>query len=122
MLAQALIELYGTIDSSYKKTDIKIIGTRHGEKLYETLVTHEEMARAIDMGNYYRIPSDTRDLNYDKYFTEGDQDISRINDYHSHNTERLSVEQMKELLKELRFVRVDLGLEGAARSTEIVSE
>ena len=113
VLAQALIELYGTIDGSYKETDIKIIGT---------LVTHEEMARAIDMGNYYRIPSDTRDLNYDKYFTEGDQDISRIDDYHSHNTERLSVEEMKELLKELRFVRVDLGLEGAARSTEIVSE
>lgn len=122
VLAQALIALYGTINSSYKKTDIKIIGTRHGEKLYETLVTHEEMARAIDMGNYYRIPSDTRDLNYDKYFTEGDQDITRINDYHSHNTERLSVEQMKELLKELRFVRVDLGLEEAARSAEIVSE
>lgn len=122
VLSQALIELYGTIDCSYKKTDVKIIGTRHGEKLYETLVTHEEMARAIDMGNYYRIPSDTRDLNYDKYFTEGDQDISRIDDYHSHNTERLSVEEMKGLLKELRFVRVDLGLEGAARSTEIVSE
>jgi UDP-glucose 4-epimerase len=99
-----------------------VIGTRHGEKLYETLVTREEMARAIDMGNYWRIPCDSRDLNYDKFFTEGNQDLAKIEDYHSHNTRRLDVEGMKELLLKLRFIREDLGLEPHAKSKEIRSE
>jgi UDP-glucose 4-epimerase len=83
----------------------RVIGTRHGEKLYETLVTREEMARAEDMGNYFRIPCDTRDLNYDKYFSKGQEDVSVIEDYHSHNTTRLDVEGMKELLLKLPEVR-----------------
>lgn len=116
VLAEALKELYHT------NTEVKTIGTRHGEKLYETLVTREEMAKAIDMGNYYRIPCDTRDLNYDKFFTEGDEDVSKIEDYHSHNTTRLDVEGMKKLLLKLRFIREDLGLEEKAKSTEIRSE
>jgi polysaccharide biosynthesis domain protein len=101
---------------------VKVIGTRHGEKLYETLVTREEMVRAIDMGDYYRIPCDTRDLNYDKYFTKGNEEISKIEDYHSHNTRRLDVEGMKELLLKLRFVREDMGLEARAKAREIRSE
>lgn len=99
-----------------------MIGTRHGEKLYETLVTREEMAKAIDMGEYYRIPCDNRDLNYDKYFKEGDEKIATIEDYHSHNTTRLNVEGMKELLLKLRFIREDLGLEERRKSSEIRSE
>ena len=116
VLAQALKDLY------HADTEVKTIGTRHGEKLYETLVTREEMAKAIDMGNYYRIPCDTRDLNYDKFFTEGNEDVARIEDYHSHNTARLDVEGMKDLLLKLRFIREDLGLEEKAKSTEIKSE
>jgi len=88
-----------------KDTPVKVIGTRHGEKLYETLVTREEMARAEDMGNYYRIPCDTRDLNYDKYFVEGQEKVSVIEDYHSHNTRRLNVEEMKSLLLQLGEIR-----------------
>ena len=121
-LAQALKEIYSTIDSKYGETEVKVIGTRHGEKLYETLVTREEMARAIDMGDYWRIPCDTRDLNYDKFFTEGNEDVSKIEDYHSHNTRRLDIEGMKELLLKLRFIREDLGLEPRAKSREIRSE
>jgi len=98
-LARALKELLK------KDTPVKVIGTRHGEKLYETLVTREEMARAEDMGNYYRIPCDTRDLNYDKYFEEGQEKISVIEDYHSHNTHRLNVEEMKSLLMQLSEIR-----------------
>ena len=90
-LAQALKETYGKINPKYMDTEVKIIGTRHGEKQYETLVTREEMARAIDMGQYFRIPCDTRDLNYDKYFTKGNKEVTRIEDYHSHNTIRLDV-------------------------------
>ena len=99
VLAQAVIELY---KSSSK---IRVIGTRHGEKLYETLVTREEMAKSEDMGDYYRIPADNRDLNYNKYFVEGEEDISKIDDYHSHNTSRLDVEGMKKLLFKLELVR-----------------
>ena len=95
VLAKALTELYNS------KVEIRTIGTRHGEKLYETLVTREEMAKAMDMGNYFRIPADNRDLNYDKYFVEGQHEVSVIDDYHSHNTARLDVEGMKELLKKL---------------------
>lgn len=121
-LAQALKEIYAKINPEYGKTEIKIIGTRHGEKLYETLVTREEMARAIDMGNYYRIPCDTRDLNYDKYFTKGNVEMSLIEDYHSHNTHRLNLDEMKELLMKLNFIKEDLGLEKKEKSREIRSE
>jgi UDP-N-acetylglucosamine 4,6-dehydratase/5-epimerase len=86
-------------------TEVKVIGTRHGEKLYETLVTREEMARAEDMGNYFRIPCDTRDLNYDKFFVKGQEEISRTEDYNSHNTHRLDVKGMKELLLKLPEVK-----------------
>jgi len=89
-------------------TPYHIIGTRHGEKRYETLVTREEMARAEDMGNYFRIPCDTRDLNYDKYFSQGQTEVSRIEDYHSHNTHQLDVKEMKELLLKLETVREQL--------------
>lgn len=122
VLAQALKEVYARIDSKYSATEIKVIGTRHGEKLYETLVTREEMAKAIDMGAYYRIPCDTRDLNYDKFFTEGNEEISKAEDYHSHNTRRLNIEGMKELLLKLRFIREDLGLEQRAKAKDIRSE
>ena len=121
-LAKALKEIYAKIKPEYGETEVKVIGTRHGEKLYETLVTREEMAKAIDMGDYYRIPCDTRDLNYDKFFTEGNEDIARIEDYHSHNTARLDVEGMKKLLLKLRFIREDLGMEEKAKSAEIKSE
>lgn len=116
VLAQALKELYKT------DTEVKIIGTRHGEKLYETLVTREEMVKSVDMGDYFRIPCDNRDLNYDKFFIEGSEDVSRIEDYHSHNTARLDVERMKKLLLRLRFIREDLGLEATERGSEIISE
>jgi UDP-glucose 4-epimerase len=86
-------------------SDIKIIGTRHGEKLYETLISREEMSRADDIGNYYRIPSDSRDLNYDNYFTKGLEKISDINDYTSHNTIQLNVSQIKDLLLKLDIVK-----------------
>ncbi len=121
-LAQALKELYAKVDPKYGATEVKVIGTRHGEKLYETLVTREEMSKAIDMGNYFRIPCDTRDLNYDKFFTQGSEEISRIEDYHSHNTRRLDVEGMKEQLLRLRFVQADLGMIEAVKSKEIRSE
>lgn len=101
VLAKAIIELYKS------NSQVKIIGTRHGEKLYETLVTREEMAKAEDMGNYFRIPADNRDLNYDKYFVEGQEEVSVIDDYHSHNTERLDVEGMKALLMKLDIVTGD---------------
>ena len=98
ILAQAMIELYQS------KSKVRVIGTRHGEKLYETLVTREEMAKAQDMGNYFRVPADTRDLNYDKFFVEGQQEVSVIDDYHSHNTARLDLEGMKKLLLQLDMV------------------
>ncbi|RJG02927.1 polysaccharide biosynthesis protein [Noviherbaspirillum sedimenti] len=88
-----------------RANDIKIIGTRHGEKLYESLVSREEMARADDLGGYYRIPADSRDLNYDKYFVEGETAISQIDDYTSHNTHRLNVEKVKEVLMKLDIIR-----------------
>lgn len=121
-LADALKQIYSEIDLSYADTEVKIIGTRHGEKLYETLVTREEMAKAIDLGNYFRIPCDTRDLNYDKFFTEGNKDMTSIDDYHSHNTRRLDVEGMKEQLMRLRFIQEDLGLIPRAKARDIRSE
>lgn len=88
--------------------EIKIIGTRHGEKLYESLVNREEMVKVIDLENYYRIPADTRDLNYNKYFSEGEDKISEVEEYTSHNTTRLDVEGTKELLLKLDFIRADV--------------
>lgn len=101
-LAQALLELFN-VDN-----EIKVIGTRHGEKLYESLMTREEMAHAEDLGRYYRIPADNRDLNYNKYFVEGEQDLSQTEDYHSHNTQRLNIEQIKVKLLTLQLVRDEL--------------
>ncbi|MFD0931598.1 polysaccharide biosynthesis protein [Psychroflexus salinarum] len=98
-LAQAVKEL------CQADNEIKIIGTRHGEKLYETLCTREEMIKAEDMGDFYRIPADNRNLNYEKYFSEGEEAISAIEDYNSHNTEQQGVEGMKKLLKELPIVQ-----------------
>lgn len=121
-LAEAIKEIYAKVDPKYGETEVRVIGTRHGEKLYETLVTREEMLRAEDMGNYYRIPCDTRDLNYDKYFIQGNQEVEKIEDYNSHNTRRLDVEGMKELLMKLRFVQADLGLIEADTKREIRSE
>ena len=122
VLAEALKEIYSQVKQEYANTEVKVIGTRHGEKLYETLVTREEMAKAIDMGNYFRIPCDNRDLNYDKYFTDGNEEVSKIEDYHSHNTSRLDVEGMKEQLMRLRFIQEDLGLISRSKSKEIRSE
>lgn len=101
-LAKALKELYKADNT------IKIIGTRHGEKLYESLVNREDMVKADDMGGYYRIPADNRDLNYERYFSEGEEDISKIEDYHSHNTNRLDVAGTKDLLMKLDFIRNDV--------------
>jgi UDP-glucose 4-epimerase len=101
-LAQALKELFG------KNNPIRVIGTRHGEKLYESLLSREEMAHAEDMGNYYRIPADNRDLNYNKFFSDGEEKISHLEDYTSHNTERLNVEKVKALLLKLDFIQEQL--------------
>ncbi|CDN30874.1 UDP-N-acetylglucosamine 4,6-dehydratase [Mucinivorans hirudinis] len=104
VLAEALKGLYKA------DTAVRVIGTRHGEKLYETLVTREEMAKSIDMGEYYRIPCDNRDLNYDNFFSKGDEDASKIEDYHSHNTAQLDVDGMTKLLLKLTEIREDLGI------------
>ncbi|HRY31345.1 MAG TPA: polysaccharide biosynthesis protein [Bacteroidales bacterium] len=102
VLAEALTDLYNAA------LPVRVIGTRHGEKLFETLVNREEMARAEDMGSYYRIPADTRDLNYGKYFTEGEARVSEVEDYTSHNTHLLNVEEMKQLLLKLPLIRKDI--------------
>jgi UDP-glucose 4-epimerase len=102
VLAKALLELYKSTNP------IKIIGTRHGEKLYETLVNREEMAKAEDLVDYYRIPADTRDLNYNRYFVEGETKIAQIEEYTSHNTHRLNIEETKQLLLELDFISEDI--------------
>lgn len=101
-LAQALLELFNA------NNEIKVIGTRHGEKLYESLMTREEMAHAEDLVGYYRIPADNRDLNYNKFFVEGEQTLSQAEDYHSHNTERLNVSQVKEKLLKLDYIQQEL--------------
>ena len=121
VLAEALKQTYAKIDPKYAETEVKVIGTRHGEKIYETLVTREEMARAVDCGEYYRIPCDARDLNYDKV-EGGNPEIEKMEEYHSHNTRRLDVEGMKELLLKLNFIREDLGLQPRAKAKEIRSE
>jgi len=102
-LAQALCEIF-----HYDPKNIVIIGTRHGEKLYETLLTREEMAKAEDLGRYYRIPADNRDLNYEKYFSSGSPQISYGWEYTSHNTERLDVEGVKKLLLQLDYIQQEL--------------
>ena len=89
---------------------IKVIGTRHGEKLYETLLTREERVKAEDLGGYYRIVPDDRDLNYGKYFTEGEEKIAEVEDYNSHNTRRLNIEEIKELLLKLEYIRQELSI------------
>ncbi|OHT44635.1 polysaccharide biosynthesis protein [Flavobacterium tructae] len=108
-LAQALKELCNA------DNEVKIIGTRHGEKLYETLCTREEMVKAEDMGEFYRIPADNRDLNYAQYFSEGEEDVSLIEDYHSHNTEQQGVEGMKKLLSTLPLIRKEVFGEDVAQ-------
>ncbi len=101
-LAQALKELFSS------DAQVKTIGTRHGEKLYESLISREEMAHAEDMGDYYRIPADNRDLNYAKYYSEGEQEIALFDDYTSHNTRRLNVAQIKQLLLGLDYIKEEL--------------
>lgn len=121
VLAEALKQVYSKVDPKYGNSEVKVIGTRHGEKLYETLVTREEMARSEDMGEYYRIPCDARDLNYDKV-EGGNLEIEKMEEYHSHNTRRLTVDEMSELLHKLTFIREDLGLQPRVHSKEIRSE
>lgn len=101
-LAQALKELF------HVDNEIKIIGTRHGEKLYETLLTKEEHVVAQDLGGFFRVPADQRDLNYDKYFVEGNEEIQQVEDYHSHNTQRLNVEEIKDKLRNLEYIQEEL--------------
>ncbi|MCI9592470.1 MAG: polysaccharide biosynthesis protein [Lachnospiraceae bacterium] len=104
-LAEAVCELFGN------KQEPHIIGTRHGEKLYESLLTREEMVRAVDFGDYYVVPSDNRDLNYSKYFSKGQVEFSEAQDYTSHNTRRLNKEEMKEMLLSLDYVKEQLSME-----------
>ncbi|AON56569.1 polysaccharide biosynthesis protein [Herbaspirillum seropedicae] len=111
MLAQALLELFGS------SVPLKVIGMRHGEKIYETLATREELAKAEDMGDYYRVPMDDRDLNYGKYFTEGDTKEPTLDDYHSHNTQQLDLQEVKQLLLTLPQVRAEL--QAAGRPVEL---
>lgn len=102
VLAKAVTELFPA------KSDIKVIGIRHGEKLYETLLTNEECANAVDMDNFYRVPADNRDLNYDKYFKEGNENRNKLTEFNSNNTERLSVEQVKQKLLSLSYIQEEL--------------
>lgn len=102
VLAKALIELFES------DSQIKIIGTRHGEKLYETLCTREEMVKAIDLPGFYQIPADNRDLNYAQYFEEGDVKTATVEDYNSHNTQRLTVEETKALLLTLDLIKDEI--------------
>jgi UDP-N-acetylglucosamine 4,6-dehydratase len=103
-LAKSLIDLFKS------NVKVRVIGTRHGEKLYESLVTREEMAKAEDIENYYRIPCDERDLNYNKYFIEGEEKVSNYDDYHSHNTKQLDVNEMTQMLLKLQLIQEDLSL------------
>jgi len=103
ILAKTLTQLLGRPEHK-----ISVIGTRHGEKLYEALLTREEMVSAEDMGEYYRIPADVRDLNYSKYFEEGEEVVTQANEYHSHNTRQLQVNELKDLLLNLREIQGDL--------------
>lgn len=102
--AKAVLELF----DKEKKSEIKIIGIRHGEKMYETLLTNEECAKAIDMGNFYRVPADNRDLNYDNFFVNGDKDRNPLHEFDSSNTDLLSVEEVKEKLLALSYIQEEL--------------
>ncbi len=102
VLAKAVKELFNA------DNEIKVIGIRHGEKMYETLLTNEECARAIDMGNFFRVPADQRDLNYDKYFKEGNQERTKLTEFNSNNTEILSIGQVKEKLLSLKYIRDEI--------------
>ena len=102
--AEAVCELFGA-----DKSNIKVIGIRHGEKMYETLLTNEECANAVDLGNFYRVPCDKRGLNYDKYFIKGDTARNTLTEFNSNNTELLSVEQVKEKLSRLEYIKQELG-------------
>jgi UDP-glucose 4-epimerase len=104
VLAQAVKELFNA------DNEVKVIGIRHGEKMYETLLTNEECARAIDMGGFFRVPADQRDLNYDKYFVEGNQERTKLTEFNSNNTEILNVEQVKEKLLTLKYIREEISL------------
>ena len=104
VLAQAVKELF----DKENKSDIRVIGIRHGEKMYETLLTNEECANALDLGNFYRVPSDKRDLNYDKYFKQGNVERNPLTEFNSNNTELLTVEQVKEKLLTLQYIRDEL--------------
>lgn len=107
--SSTVLDLAHAIKEVFKsKSEIKIIGTRHGEKLYESLISREEIAKAEDLGSYYRIPSDNRDLNYAQYVTEGEKVIADLSDYTSHNTHRLNIDQIKELLLSLPYIRSEL--------------
>ncbi|MCE9107070.1 polysaccharide biosynthesis protein [Bacteroides pyogenes] len=109
--AEAVVDLFGG-----KREDIKVIGIRHGEKLYETLLTNEECAKAIDMGNFYRVPADNRTLNYDKYFTEGDEKRNILSEFNSNNTELLNIEEVKEKLLTIEYIQNELqGVENIAK-------
>ncbi|MFR2945029.1 MAG: polysaccharide biosynthesis protein, partial [Lachnospiraceae bacterium] len=101
--AQAVCELFGG-----KKEDIRVIGIRHGEKMYETLLTNEECAKAVDMGKFYRVPADNRGLNYDKYFKEGDEKRNVLTEFNSNNTELLNVEQVKKKIASLAYIQEEL--------------
>lgn len=101
--AEAVCELFGG-----KKEDIKVIGIRHGEKMYETLLTNEECAKAVDMGNFYRVPADNRGLNYDKYFKEGDEERNTLTEFNSNNTRRLDLEETKEKIASLTYIQEEL--------------
>ena len=103
VLAQAVKELFGA-----EKEETKIIGIRHGEKMYETLLTNEECVHAIDMGNFYRVPCDKRDLNYDKYFVDGDKERTKLSEFNSNNTELLGVEEVKKKLLKLDYIKEEL--------------
>ena len=105
--AEAVCELFGG-----KKEDIKVIGIRHGEKMYETLLTNEECAKAEDMGNFYRVPADNRGLNYDKFFKEGDENRNTLTEFNSNNTRQLSVEETKEKIASLEYIQKELSGEG----------
>ena len=101
--AEAVCELFGG-----KKEDIKIIGIRHGEKMYETLLTNEECAKAVDMGDFYRVPADNRGLNYDKYFKDGDETRNTLTEFNSNNTKRLTLEETKEKIASLAYIQAEL--------------
>jgi UDP-glucose 4-epimerase len=106
VLAKAVIELFNS------RAEIKVIGIRHGEKMYETLLTNEECAHALDMGDFYRVPCDKRDLNYDKYFTEGNIKRNTLTEFNSNNTQLLNVEQVKQKLLSVQYIRDELTKQG----------